>query len=121
MLIAIFIFLFSGGSFAILDFIVEKEDRVAKVVMDDVRKKSSLDITKKMTSRAEEFQKQRSASKKQAEKLIKKSADVEAIDSVISTHFEQYKQYNADMIDLRFELKEQITEKEWRAIFVVSK
>ena len=121
MLIAIYLFLFSGGSFVILDYIEEKEDLVAIVVTDDVRKKSSLGITKKMTSRAKEFQKQRSASKKQAKKLIKKNADVEAIDGVISTHFEQYKQYNAEMLDLRFELKEQITKKEWQAIFVVSK
>jgi K+/H+ antiporter YhaU regulatory subunit KhtT len=119
MLIAIYLFLFSGDSFAMLDYIEEKEDLVVKVVMDDTRKKSSLGIIKTMTSRAKEFQKQRSASKKQAKKLIEKNAGVDAIDGVISTHFEQFNQYNSEMLDLRFELKEQITETEWLAIFIV--
>jgi len=121
MLIAIYLYLSGGGSFAILDFIEEKQDLVAAVVMDDARKKSSLVIIKKMTSRAKEFHKQRGASKKQAKKLIEKNADVDAIDNVISTNFEQYKQYNTVMLDLRFELKEHVTEKEWQKIFLTSK
>lgn len=122
MLIAIYLFLTGGGSsFVTLDFIEEKEDLVAVVVMDDARKKSSLGITKQMTSRVKKFQKQRSGSIKQVKKLIAENSGVETIDSVLSTHFEQYKQYSADMLDLRFELKDQITEKEWQAIFIVSK
>ena len=121
MLIAIYLFLVGGSSFAILDYIEEKEDLVVTVVMDNARKKSSLVIIKKMTSRAKEFHKQRGTSKKQAKKLMAKNPDVDVIDSVIATHFERYKQYNTEMLDLRFELKDQITEKEWQEIFVVTK
>ena len=80
MLIAIYLFLTGGGSsFVTLDFIEEKEDLVAVVVVDEARKKNSLGILKQMTSRAEVFKKQRGALMKRTKKLINENADVHAI------------------------------------------
>jgi len=117
MLIAIFAYLMMGSSFGMLDFINEKEDVIADVVLDQQRQQVALETTEKMKARAKSFSGERTNSRKEAKKLLRKNAEAGVLEELLSKHFENYDDYTSDMLDLRFELKAQITEEEWNTIF----
>ena len=122
MLIAIITFLlFSDSNFELLDYIADKEKNIASVVVNETRKQSALDITKIMRQNAKDYREQRTDSVKKMKKLLKRDGDQDLIDELLANHLDDYNQYNHGMLDLRFKLKEQLTEDEWARVFPMVK
>ena len=121
MLIALMTILFLGGSTSgMLDFLGDTKDTVETVMPTDDRQKAALDTVKAMKKKAEALNKQVRRSSKNLSKVLKTDnvtdADIEAIWSV---YYTARSQYSSDMLDLRYELKEQLSREEWSQIFPV--
>ena len=119
MLIAIMTILFlGGGSSSFLDFISETKDEVKTVVEDEDRRKGALATLKLMKKEASA----RNKSTNKLTKLIGKQVEVggpttSELETAWSDHYETVDSYYARMIDLRFELKDNVTREEWQQIF----
>lgn len=121
MLIALLtILLLGGGTSKFLDFMGDSEDAVKTVMAKDGRQKDALNVLKAMEKTTKGQNKQIRKSIKELGKLIEGRDDVTSeIDGIIDRHFENLDSYSSDIIELRFELKEQITREEWGRIFPV--
>lgn len=119
MLIALYITLILGGSSSsLLAYIADIQDNVKTVIVKDERRQEALDTLKVMKQITK-------ARDKQAIKTIKtlvKAFDTHSvssgeIDAIWLGYFANTDQHNADMLDLRFELKGHINREEWAVIF----
>ena len=119
MLIALLtIMLLGGGASASLDYIADSRDAVKTVMAEDGRQKDALSVLKAMKKRAKSQNKLVRKSVKELGKLLEGREDITAEgDDILDRHLENIESYSSDMLDLRFELKEQITRDEWGQIF----
>lgn len=119
MLIAILTILFLGGSSTgLLDYIAETRDNVKAVMVKDERRTEALATIKAMKKITKARNKQvKRASKKLSKAFAGTDTSDEAIDAIWTSHFATVKQYDHEMLDLRYELKEQLTREEWEAVF----
>jgi hypothetical protein len=120
MLTTLIIVLLLGGSIttSLLDNIADGRDEAKAVIVEDGRRKDVLDTFKKLRKRTEVQQEQVKSSGKQLASVLA-SADLQSADTDKAwwTYFERVDVYNADMLDLRYELREQLTRDEWELIF----
>jgi hypothetical protein len=120
MLITLMVVLLLGGSVtnSLLDYIADGRDEAKAVIVADERRKDVLDTFKKLKKRTEVQQEQVKSSGKQLASVLA-SADLQSADTDKAwwTYFERVDVYNADMLDLRYELREQLTRDEWERIF----
>jgi len=119
MLIALITIMFLGGaSTGILDYIADTRDAVKQVMPKGEEQKAALTTLKAMKKRSNARNKQ---AKRAAKALDKEYADHAAggaeADAIWNELFVEIGKYNHDMLDLRFELKEQISREEWDEIF----
>ena len=119
MLIALMTILFLGGSTTgLLDFIAQTEDNIKIVMEKDARQKGALATVKEMKKRTKARNKQVNKSRKDLSKVL---ADPEAtgadIDATWDIFYAEVESYNADMLDLRFELRDRLTRDEWQQVF----
>ena len=119
MLIALMTILFLGGSTTgLLDFIAQAEDNIKIVMEKDARQKGALATVKEMKKRTSARNKQVNKSRKELSKLLGDPGATEAdIDATWNTFYAEVESYNADMLDLRFELRERLTRDEWQQVF----
>jgi len=119
MLIALFTMMILGGSStATLAYIADTQDSVKIVMVKDDRQKEALSTLKAMKKRTNARNKQvRRASKDIAKLLREENINTADIDAIWTGYFAEIDQYNHDMLDLRWELKEYINREEWEAIF----
>lgn len=119
MLIALMTILFlGGGTTGLLDFIGGIEDSIEFVMEKDDRRKGALATVKEMKKRTKARNKQVKKSRKELSKVL---ADPEATEADINatweTFYAEVESYNADMLDLRFELRDRLTRDEWQQVF----
>ena len=119
MLIALITIMFLGGaSNGILDYIADTSDTVKQVLPKGDEQKAVLGTLKAMKKSSNARNKQ---AKRAAKALDKAYADHAAAgaeaDEIWAELFTEIGQYNNDMLDLRFELKEQISREDWEEIF----
>jgi hypothetical protein len=113
------VLLFGGGvEDAVMDYIKETKGVVSEVVED----KSRLADVKATLSEMKKRSKQRNKSAKQALKELQAEMaghDINEadIDAVFDNHLASLNEYNIDMIDLRFQLRDQLSREEWSALF----
>jgi hypothetical protein len=119
MLIALFtIMILGGSSSAALAYIADTQDSVRIVMVKDDRQKEALSTLKAMKKRTNARNKQvRRASKDIAKLLRQENINTADIDTIWTGYFAEIDQYNHDMLDLRWELKEHINREEWQEIF----
>lgn len=119
MLIALFtIMILGGGSTAPLAYIADTQDSVKIVMVKDDRQKEALSTLKAMKKRTNARNKQvRRASKDIAKLLRQENINTADIETIWTGYFAEIDQYNHDMLDLRWELKEHINREEWQEIF----
>ena len=119
MLIALITILILGGSnTAMLDFIAETQDEVKVVMEKDDRRKEALSTLKAIEKRTKAHNKMvKGASKDLNKALGNDEVSNEEIDTIWHRYFAQREAYNRDMLDLRFQLKDQMTREEWQQIF----
>jgi hypothetical protein len=120
MIWALLAVMFFGGGVqdAVLDDIKETKGAVSDVVEDKSRRSDINATLSEMKKRS----KQRNKSAKQAFKELQgemgehdiNEAD---IDAVFDNYLASLNDYNVDMIDLRFQLRDQLSREEWSALF----
>ncbi len=119
MLIALFtIMILGGSSTAALAYIADTQDSVKTVMVKDERQKAALSTLKAMKKRTNARNKQvKRASKDMHKVLGQENINTADIDAIWTAYFAEIDQYNHDMLDLRWELKEHINREEWQGIF----
>jgi hypothetical protein len=119
MLIALFTIMFFGGSSSgVLAFIADTQDSVKSVIVEDQRQKEALITVKATRKRTQELNKDIKRLMKQLQRDLRdhrvQESDIEAI---WDEYNELENDYAADVVDLRFQLREQLTREEWEQIF----
>ncbi len=119
MLIALFTILFLGGSTTgMLNYIGDTQDNVKVVMEKDDRRKEALGTLKALKKRAKAYNKMvKRASKDLSKELSSDETDYAEIDAVWDEYFAQRATYNNEMLDLRGQLKDQLTREEWQQVF----
>ncbi len=119
MLIAIFtIMILGGSSTAALAYIADTQDSVKTVMVKDERQKAALSTLKAMKKRTNARNKQvRRASKELNKALGQEDINTADIDAIWAGYFAEIDQYDHDMLDLRWQLKEHVNREEWGEIF----
>jgi hypothetical protein len=119
MLIALFtILLLGGSSTGMLDYIADTQDTVKVVMEKDDRRKEALGTLKAMKKRANAHNKMVKSASKDMNKTLSGDAVTDAdIDVIWDAYFSQRAAYNQDMLDLRYQLKDQMTREEWQQVF----
>ena len=119
MLIAILTILFLGGSSTgLLDYIADTRDNVKEVMVKDERRNEALSTIKAM----KKITKARNKQMKRASREFRKAfagadSSDKVLDAIWAGHFAAIIQHDHELLDLRFELKEQLTREEWGAVF----
>ena len=119
MLIALFTILLLGGSnTGMLDYIADTRDDVKSVMERGERRSDALSTLKAMKKRTDARNK---VVKRSAEELtwLLSQDDIQEsdFDIIWFRYFTQREGYNKDMLDLRFQLREQLTREEWEQVF----
>jgi len=119
MLIALMTILLLGGSSSfMLDYIADARDIVRDVVPRGERRSAALDALKAMRNTERAYRKHLKAAGKDLFEALELPDDVESeIDAFWTAHFAVVQQHNTDMLDGRFEFREQLTREEWNEIF----
>jgi RNA binding exosome subunit len=119
MLIALItIFLLGGGSSTFLDFVADSQDAVKTVMVKGDRQKEALAVLKEMKESTNAHDKQNRKLKKAIGEAIEDREDGTGNLAIIfDQHYENLGQYTSDILDLRFELRELLTQEEWEQIF----
>ena len=122
MLIALYtIFVLGGGgSFGPMIFIDEAIHQTKIVIVDKDRQKEVTTSLKAMNKRSKEYV---SVVKKAIKGLTPTSnphdTNAEELDAFWTEIFKQNARYSSDIIDMRFELRDQLSREEWEGIFPV--
>jgi len=120
MLIALFTILFLGGGAdtAVLGTISDTRKSVKTVIVDDERRKEVTSTLKAMKKRTSAYGKStKKIAKRIAGALAEHDGSEVGINAAWVDYFAMTDAYNDDLIELRFELKEQLTREEWRELF----
>ena len=84
----------------------------------DDRRKEALATLKAMEKRASERNKMVKRASKDMNKTLSGDGVTDAdIDTIWNSYFEQRATHNQDMLDMRFQLKDQLTREEWQQVF----
>ena len=115
MLVALFtILILGGGGSGMLDFIAVTQDDVKAVMEKDDRRKQVLATLKAMKKRVTAHNKAFKQTSKDLDKALSTDAD---IDAIWEASFALRIKYNGDMLDMRFQLRDQLTRDEWQQVF----
>jgi hypothetical protein len=117
MLLALYtIFILGGGGSGTLDFIADFGDSVKMVVENKEDQKAALATLKAMKKLTSSYDKDHKSTSKELSTAIS-SNDNATIDAVWDQHLQQRNAYDSSMLDLRFELRDQLTREEWQSVF----
>ena len=119
MLIALITMLILGGSaMEMLDFIADTQDTVKVVMESDDRRKEVLATLKETKTRTEAHNKMVKGASKDMNTILSSVEVSDAdVDAIWDAYFAQRAAYNHDMLDLRYQLKDQMTREEWQQVF----
>lgn len=119
MLAALIGILFLGGSSTqLLENIDAYQDRVKTVISDSDRRKEALTVLKSMEKRTKSRNKMVKNTNKQLSKLLGDHGVADAeLDTVWDGYMQGIEAYHRDMIDIRFDLKQHVSKREWETIF----
>ena len=120
MLMALIAVLFLGGGTtnAVLSYVAATKSNVADVI-EEPERRSEIKATlgqMKQRSKAQDKTARQILKRLQGE-LGEHEANTAAIDSVLDDHLASLHEYNEDMIDLRFQLKDKLSREEWAELF----
>ena len=123
MLIALLtIFLLGGGSFGPMEFFDQAKDTSKTAIADDDQRKEVQATLKTMTSRAKGYS-------KDANKVMKDMRKGFSDHEALAEHFDGFftvmaalnTAYSNDIIEMRFDLRDQVTREQWADLFPVEK
>lgn len=114
MLVALITIMILGGGGGILNFIADTQDNIKVVMEKGDRQKEVLGTLKAMKKRATAHNKVIKQTSKGLEKALSTDDD---IDEIWEAYFAQRGAYNSEMLNMRFQLRDQLTREEWLQIF----
>ncbi len=119
MLIALIVaLLLGGGSISVMDYIADTKKDVKTIIVEPDRRADALATLKQMKKRASALKKESGKTSKRLTRALKTHDVTEAeIDAIWAEHYAAVDQFNRDIIDLRFELKDSVTRDEWQQLF----
>ena len=119
MLIALFtILLLGGGGSSALEYIGNTRDAIKIVVLKGDLQKAALGTLKTMKKRTSAHNKVFKGTTKELDRAFRDHDTTgDDLDAIWAEYFVELNQYNNDMLNLRFELKESISREEWQVIF----
>ena len=120
MLIAIMTILFLGGSgvFGPIAFVDEAIDNAKIAISDDDHRKATVAELKAINKRSKEYMKAVKGLGKDLNSYFSEhEVDNEEIEATWNSIFELNEEYSRDIIEMRFELRDQLSREEWRALF----
>jgi len=101
-----------------LDFIAYSQEEVEVAMEKDDRRKEALSTIKALKKRTQAYTKVvKNASKDMTNTLSSDEGTDADIDAIWDGYFAQRAAYNQDMLDLRYQLKDQMTREEWQQVF----
>jgi hypothetical protein len=107
-----------GGTFGPIVLIDEALDSAKVVIVEDDRRKEAKSTLKEMKKRSSDYTK---ATKKLAKDLGLDTDDRDLSDKDIDLFWDQLinlnSEYSNDIVDMRFQLREQLSGEEWAALF----
>jgi len=120
MLIALMtIYFFGGGGvFGPVAFIDEALDNVDTAIVDDDQSKAVTTALKSMNKRSNKYTKAVKGPRKELNSAFgTHEATPEQIEAIWKNIFELNAEYSKDFVELRFELRDQLSRDEWEALF----
>ena len=120
MLIALFTILFLGGgsTFGPILYFDEALDHVEAAIVEDDRRKEATATLKTMKKRSKDHSKNfKGLAKDQYSDASAHDATDEGLEAFWDKYFELNSEYTNDIVDLRFELRDQLSRDEWEALF----
>jgi hypothetical protein len=119
MLIALFTILFLGGTpTGLIDYLSDVQDEVKVVMPKNDQRKAALNVLKNMEKTTKAQNKQVANYSKQLSKaLADHDFEHDEIDSLWAEYHETRGNFQMEMIDLRFELKNHVAREEWQDVF----
>ena len=121
MLIALFTILFlsgGAGTTALLDYIGDVQDSVKTVMPEGEQRTAALSTVKTIKERTKARNKSVGKLEKQMNKALNDHGIADAdLDAIWAEYFRTVREFNREVVDLRFELKEYVSREEWQAIF----
>jgi hypothetical protein len=118
LIVLITILLLGGSATGMLDFIADTQGTVKVVMESDDRRKEVLATLKETKKRTEAHNKMVKGTSKDMNTILSSDEVTEAdIDAIWQGYFASRADYNRDMLDLRFQLKDQMTREEWQQVF----
>ena len=120
MLIALYtIFVLGGGgTFGPMEFIDEGLDNAKSAIVDDDRRKKAIATLKTMKARTKQHTKAiKGLSKELTSGVSRREIANEEIDANWDRFFELNSEYSRDIVEIRFQLRDQLTREEWEGVF----
>jgi len=109
-----------GGSTGASGFLFDFGDlkkQVKEFVTDEYRQADALDTVKDMKSLTKQYGKQvKSATDELVDVFAAREPDEAMVNQVFDAFIEDFEEYTEDGIELRFELRDTLTEEEWSAV-----
>jgi hypothetical protein len=121
MLIAIMTILFlgGGGAFGPMLFIDSAMDNAKVAIEDKDKRKEATATLKSMKKRSKAYLKSlKKLSKEMNSEFDEHSANEQEIDATWDSIFEMNSEYSNDLVDMRFELRDQLSRAEWEGLFL---
>jgi hypothetical protein len=123
MLIALFmLFLLTNGPAAEPNYFVDLQDKIESAIQSDDRKPVARKILDDMETRAESHNETTwEVIKKFTDLIDSREATTDEVVAIFERHLENSASYSSDILDLRFDLKDQMSREEWGEAFSVAK
>jgi hypothetical protein len=114
------LFLGGGGVFGPIEFVDEALDNVKTAIVDDDRRKEATATLKAINKRSKDYTK---AVKRMFKELKSDFAEHDvsgsAVDRAWDSFFGLHSDYSHDVVELRFQLRDQLSREEWEAMFPI--
>jgi hypothetical protein len=122
MLAALIALLFlGGGSDGLASAIADRQKELKQVVVEDKRRDEALAVIKDLKARGKAYEKSLKMNWKQTGQALSGAGVAEAdIDAAWEALYRERTDFEQDVVDARFQLRELLTREEWQQLFAES-
>ena len=110
--------LLGGGSTGLASAIADTQKDIKQVVVDESRRNDALTIVKNLKARSKTYEKSLKSGWKQTRTALAGAGASEAdVDAAWKQLYQTRQDFERDVIDARFELRELVARDEWQQLF----
>ena len=116
--LVVYFFLGGGGASGPMLYMQAAAENIDVAVLDEVRRERAATVVESMLDRSKDHNKALDDLRgRLADVVSRHDVTADEIDALWVEYFESDAQYSDEIIDLRFDLKDELTREEWTAIF----